>query len=106
MTIKLNVIDRENNKTTIDVETGVTIRDSIVEKVTSDNYGLCGGNGICGTCHLKISNDDIKKFQTAEPDEVETLSTLATKIDKNSRLGCQLILKEEHNNITVTIASG
>ena len=58
MVIKLNIIDRKNNKTTLDVAVGTTIRDAIVEKVTTDNYGLCGGNGICGTCHIQISEAD------------------------------------------------
>ena len=104
MAIKLNIIDRKNNKTSLNVEIGTTIRDAIVEKITSDNYGLCGGNGICGTCHVQIVDEDLSKFEEAGNDELETLGTLSTKVGKNSRLGCQIILKDEHNNITVTIA--
>ena len=104
MAIKLNIIDRKNNKTSLSVEIGTTIRDAIVEKITSDNYGLCGGNGICGTCHVQIVDEDLSKFEAAGNDELETLGTLSTKVGKNSRLGCQITLKDEHNNITVTIA--
>ena len=104
MAIKLNIIDRKNNKTSLNVEIGTTIRDAIVEKITSDNYGLCGGNGICGTCHVQIVDEDLSKFEAAGNDELETLGTLSTKVGKNSRLGCQITLKDEHNNITVTIA--
>ena len=104
MAIKLNIIDRKNNKNSLNVEIGTTIRDAIVEKITSDNYGLCGGNGICGTCHVQIVDEDLSKFEAAGNDELETLGTLSTKVGKNSRLGCQITLKDEHNNITVTIA--
>ena len=97
-------IDIKNNKTSLNVEIGTTIRDTIVEKITSDKYGLCGGNGICGTCHVQIVDEDLSKFEEAGNDELETLGTLSTKVGKNSRLGCQIILKDAHNNITVTIA--
>ena len=104
MTIKINVIDRKNNKTSLDVVEGTTIRDAIVEKVTTDNYGLCGGNGICGTCHLKIADADLSKLDPATEDELETLGTLSTEVGKDSRLGCQIKIKSQHENITVTIA--
>jgi len=104
MVIKLNIIDRKNNKRTLDVAVGTTIRDAIVEKVTTDNYGLCGGNGICGTCHIQISEADLPKFDLPNEDELETLGTLSTKVGKNSRLACQIKLKDNHNNITLTIA--
>ena len=104
MVIKLNIIDRKNNKTTLDVAVGTTIRDAIVEKVTTDNYGICGGNGICGTCHIQILEADLSRFDLPNEDELETLGTLSTKVGKNSRLACQIQLKDNHNNITLTIA--
>ena len=44
MKIRLNVIDREGKKTAIDIEEGTTVRDAIEEKLSPDNYGVCGGN--------------------------------------------------------------
>ena len=52
MLIRLNVVDRDGNKTTHEVEEGTTIRDAIEEKLSPDNYGVCGGNCSCGTCHI------------------------------------------------------
>ena len=104
MTIKLNVISRDQNKNVIEVEVGTSVRDAIVDKITSDNYGLCGGNAICGTCHVYVSEDDFKKLEVAKEEEVETLGTLTSKVEKNSRLACQVKLTESLNNITVTIA--
>ena len=104
MAIKLNVIDRNQKKNTIEVGDGTSVRDAIVDKITSDNYGLCGGNGICGTCHVIVGNDDFAKLPAPQEDEVETLGTLTSEVQKNSRLACQIELKEDLNNITVTIA--
>jgi len=104
MLIQLNVIDREGKKTSIDVDEGTTIRDAIEEKLSPDNYGVCGGSCACGTCHVYFTPGEFEKLKPAEEEEVRTLKELAIKPTAHSRLGCQIELKKEHNNITVTIA--
>ena len=104
MKIRLNVIDRKGKKTAIDIEEGTTVRDAIEEKLSPDNYGVCGGNCSCGTCHVHITSSDFKKMNAAEEDEILTLKEAAIKPTTHSRLGCQIELIKEHHNITVTIA--
>ena len=102
--IRLNVIDREGKKNAIDIKEGTTIRDAIEEKLSPDNYGVCGGNCVCGTCHVHVIPSDFEKLKSVEEDETSTLKEAAIKPTTHSRLGCQIELKKEHNNITVTIA--
>ena len=104
MLIRLNVIDREGKTTALDIKEGTTIRDAIEEKLSPDNYGVCGGNCVCGTCHVHVTPGDFEKLKAAEEDEISTLKEAATEPTAHSRLGCQIGLKKEHNNITVTIA--
>ena len=104
MSIRLNVIDRKGKKTAIDIEEDTTIRDAIEEKLSPDNYGVCGGNCSCGTCHVYVAPIDFEKLKAAEEDEVSTLKEEAIKPTTHSRLGCQIELKKEYNDITVTIA--
>ena len=104
MSIRLNVIDREGKKTAIDIEEDTTIRDTIEEKLSPDNYGACGGNCICGTCHVHVTPIDFEKLEAKEEDEIDILKTLDVKLSTYSRLGCQIKLKKEYSNITVTIA--
>ena len=104
MFIRLNVIDREGKKNALDIEEGTTIRDAIEEKLSPDNYGLCGGNCSCGTCHVYFSPSDFKKLKEVKEDENSTLKESAIELTTHSRLGCQVELKKEYNNITVTIA--
>ena len=104
MSIRLNVIDREGKKTAIDIEEGTTIRDAVEEKLSPDNYGVCGGSCVCGTCHVHVTLSDFEKLKAAEEDEISTLKGEAIKPTEHSRLGCQIKLKKEYNNITVTIA--
>ena len=104
MSIRLNVIDREGKETAIDIAEGTTIRDAIEKKLSPDNYGVCGGNCVCGTCHVHVTPSDFKKLKAVEEDEISTLKDAAIKPTTHSRLGCQVELKKEYNNITVTIA--
>ena len=104
MLIRLNVINREGENTTIDVEEGTTIRDAIVNKLLPTNYGICGGDCICGSCQVHVAPNDFEKLKSAEEDEIETLESMAINSITHSRLGCQVILDKEHNNITATIA--
>ena len=104
MSVQLNVISREGKKTSIDIEESTTIRDAIEEKLSPDNYGVCGENCLCGTCHVYVDPSDFEKLKTVEEDEISTLKEAAIKPTAHSRLGCQVELKKEYNNITVTIA--
>ena len=103
MLIRLNVIDRQENKTAIDAEEGITIREAVMNKLAPDNYGLREGNCICATCHVHVAEDVFKKLKTPEENEVETLETSNAELTKHSRLSCQIELKKEYNDITVTI---
>ena len=104
MSIRLNAIAREGKETAIDIAEGTTIRDAIEEKLSPDNYGVRGRNCACGTCHVHVSPSDFAKLKAVEEDEISTLKIEAIKPTTHSRLGCQIELKKEYNNITVTIA--
>ena len=104
MSLKLNVIDREGNQTIIDIEEGTTIRDAIDDALLSDNYGVCGGNCACGTCHVYVKPSDFEKLKAKEGEEINTLESLALEPTQYSRLGCQVEFKKEYENMTVTIA--
>ena len=104
MLFRLNIIDRKGKKTALDIEEGTTIRDAIEEKLSPDSFGICGGNCACGTCHVHVALSDFEKLKAAEEDEISTLKEAAIKPTTHSRLGCQIELKKEYNDITVTIA--
>ena len=104
MSLKLNVIDREDNQTTIDIEEGTTIRDAIEDKLTPDNYDLCGESCACGTCHVYVKSSDFEKLKAKEDLEIMTLESLALEPNQYSKLGCQVEFKKKYDNITVTIA--
>ena len=53
---------------------------------------------------MHVEPNDFEKLKVKEEDEILTLKEAAIKPTAHSRLGCQIELKKEYNNITVTIA--
>jgi 2Fe-2S ferredoxin len=74
-----------------------------MNELSPDKYGICDGNCLCGTCHVRVNPDDFEKLKAKEEGEIDLLKTLDVKIDKYSRLGCQIKLKKEYDNITISI---
>ena len=104
MLVQFNLIDRKGSKISLEAEEGTTIKDAIWDKLKPGNFALCGGNCICATCHVYIAKEDFNKLAPAKEDEIETLETNDINQTELSRLSCQIELKEEFNNITVTMA--
>ena len=103
MKIKLNVINRDGTQTTINVEEGTTIRDAIEDKIEPESFGLCDGNCHCGTCHVFVHPKDFSKLKVLDDAEQKILKQFAVNPNANSRLSCQIELKKELDDITVSI---
>ena len=102
--LKLNVIDRDGNKQSIESEEGITIREAIMDKLAPGMFALCEGNCICATCHVHVAENDFSKLKSVQEDEIETMTTNDISKTPFSRLSCQIELEPELDGITVTIA--
>lgn len=60
-------------------------------------FGECGGNCTCGTCHVRVKEG---KFAPPAGDEAAFLDTFP-KIYPDSRLACQLTVREDTGNVLV-----
>lgn len=73
------------------------------------DYGLpikaeCGGSCCCATCHVYVDNAWIDKLFEMRDDEDEMLDETFDR-EENSRLSCQLIMTEELDGLSVTLAN-
>jgi 2Fe-2S ferredoxin len=66
--------------------------------------GDCGGSCSCATCHVYV--DPAWQAQVGAADEIElSVLDMVSDVHKpNSRLCCQIVLREELNGIRVTVA--
>lgn len=76
------------------------------------DYGLpikaeCGGSCACATCHVYVNEAWIPKLDALDmvkTEEEEDMLDEVFDLQDNSRLSCQLIMCEELDGLTVTLA--
>ncbi len=73
------------------------------------DYGLpikaeCGGACCCATCHVYVDTDWKDKLFAMRDDEDDMLDETFDRED-NSRLSCQIIMSEELDGLTLTLAN-
>ncbi len=98
---KITFIDTQGNKKTIDAQTGLSILE-IAHQNKIDLEGSCEGSLACSTCHVIVESDFYEKLPNASEEEEDMLD-LAFGLTHTSRLGCQIILTEELDGLTVSL---
>ncbi|MBT4990070.1 MAG: 2Fe-2S iron-sulfur cluster binding domain-containing protein [Rickettsiales bacterium] len=99
---KITFIEQGENKT-FEVENGLSILE-IAHNNNIDLEGACEGSLACSTCHIIVEEIDFDKLKEASEEEEDMLD-LAFGVTTTSRLGCQIIMSDELDGITVTIPS-
>lgn len=76
----------------------------IAHKNSIDLEGACEGSLACSTCHVIIDGDWYDTLPQATEDEEDMLD-LAFGLTQTSRLGCQIIITEELDGLTLRLPS-
>lgn len=98
---KLTFIDTEGTRHEVDAPEGLSIME-IAHRFDIDLEGACEGSLACSTCHVIVDPEWYGKLQQASEDEEDMLD-LAFGLTKTSRLGCQIIMTEELDGLTVRL---
>ncbi len=78
---------------------------SVLEIAHANNVsleGACEGSLACSTCHVVIDPEWYKQLPEASEDEEDMLD-LAFGLTPTSRLGCQIIITDELDGLTLTV---
>ncbi len=75
------------------------------------DYGLpikadCGGACCCATCHVYVDPAWHDKLIAPNDDEQDLLEGDAIGYQNNSRLSCQILMREDLDGLHVTMAPG
>ena len=98
---KMTFIEPDGTRREVDAPLGLSILE-IAHRNDIDIEGACGGSLSCSTCHVIVDPDWFGKL--SEPDEEEEdMLDLAFALTRTSRLGCQIIITEKLDGITVTL---
>ena len=101
-TINLTVIDREGVAHKIVAPTDMNM--NVMELCKASELpveGTCGGMALCASCHLYVESDHELSEQSADE---EDMLDQACFVKENSRLGCQIRLKDELEGLVVRLA--
>ncbi|MAV56918.1 MAG: 2Fe-2S ferredoxin [Candidatus Pelagibacter sp.] len=101
---KITYIDSEGNQKTIEVAKGLTVMEGAVQNNITGIDADCGGGMACATCHVYVKEEWLNKLEKIEDAEQDMID-MAFEPKKNSRLSCQIIVKEELDGLVITTPS-
>jgi 2Fe-2S ferredoxin len=79
---------------------------SLMELLKANEYPVlatCGGMALCATCHVKVEVG-FENLSEASDEELDMIDTLPNA-EYNSRLACQLRLKDNMDGMQVRLAA-
>ena len=100
---KMTFIERDGTPREVDAPLGLSVLE-IAHRHKVDIEGACEGSLACSTCHVIVDPDWYDLLKEATEDEEDMLD-LAFGLTQTSRLGCQIIMTEELDGLTVRLPS-
>ncbi|HXC13026.1 MAG TPA: ferredoxin family 2Fe-2S iron-sulfur cluster binding protein [Stellaceae bacterium] len=94
-------IDRDGTEREVDAPLGLSVLE-VAHRNGIDIEGACEGSLACSTCHVIVDPEWYELLKDATEDEEDMLD-LAFNLSKTSRLGCQIIITEELDGLTVRL---
>ena len=98
---KMTFIDVKGVPHEVDAPLGLSVLE-VAHKHGIDLEGACEGSLACSTCHVIIDPSWFELLKDPTEDEEDMLD-LAFGLTKTSRLGCQIVISEELDGLTVSL---
>ena len=98
---KMVFIERDGNHKTVEAPIGLSVLE-IAHSNNVDIEGACEGSLACSTCHVIVEQSWYDRLPEASEDEEDMLD-LAFGLTSTSRLGCQLVISEDLDGLTVSL---
>lgn len=100
---QLTIVTREGERREIEGEAGTSVMEAIRDAGIDEMLALCGGCCSCATCHVFVDPADFGRLKPMSEDENDLLDSSEYR-NEFSRLSCQLVLNDDVDGLTVTIA--
>lgn len=100
---KITFIHPDGNRQEVEAAEGLSVLE-VAHRNGIDLEGACEGSLACSTCHVIVDPEDFERLPEATEDEEDMLD-LAFGLTHTSRLGCQIMIKQEIDGLTVTLPS-
>ena len=100
---KIVVTDRVGRTVEVDGQTGISVMENIRELDDSVD-AICGGLCACATCHVYIDPEWMQKLPERGGEEAVMVGDSMNYDHQRSRLSCQIVLTDELDGLTLTVA--
>jgi ferredoxin, 2Fe-2S len=94
-------LERDGTRREVEAPLGLSVLE-IAHRHDIDIEGACEGSLACSTCHVIVEPEWYDLLKEASEDEDDMLD-LAFNLTRTSRLGCQIIITEELDGLTVRL---
>jgi 2Fe-2S ferredoxin len=98
---KMTFIEPDGTRREVDAPVGLSVLE-IAHRNKIDLEGACEGSLACSTCHVIVDPEDFDRLAEPTEDEEDMLD-LAWGLTQTSRLGCQIIMTDELDGLTVRL---
>lgn len=98
---KVTFIQRGGVRKEVDAPDGFSLLD-IAHRNDIDIEGACEGSMACSTCHIVVDGDWFGRLKPPSEEEEDMLD-LAFGLTRTSRLGCQIVMSDELDGLTVRL---
>src|SRR5882757_10354660 len=85
----------------LDVPVGTSLMRAATDNGIEQIVGACGGALSCATCHVFVDADFLPMLPPMSANEDQMLDFTAATRRAESRLGCQIIVKDELDGLVV-----
>jgi 2Fe-2S ferredoxin len=94
-------IEPDGTRKDVDAPLGLSVLE-IAHRNDIAIEGACEGSLACSTCHVIVDPNWFNRLEEPSEDEEDMLD-LAFGLTPTSRLGCQIIITEDLDGLTVTV---
>ncbi len=101
----IKYILEDNSEVNIEADIGQNLMQLAIDNGIEGIEGACGGSCMCATCHVQIESVNGLQLENRSEMEMEILEMEIDDLAPNSRLGCQIVIREGIESITARIVS-
>ena len=101
---KITYIEHNGKPHVVEVPNGLSVMEGAVQNNIPGIDADCGGSCACATCHVYVDENWFSKLPNKENAEEDMLD-MAFEPNKFSRLGCQITVTDDLNDMVVKMPS-
>ena len=94
---------RDGTENSVELEEGDSLMIGAVFAGLRGIEGICGGATDCGTCHIMVDDEWMRRCEAPGKAELIRLGKINNRMP-NSRLGCCIEARPELDGLVVTVA--